>query len=97
MEARLARYCHLQAPRRCFVRTPEAVQSLCSNFTWNAPLPLPMNDIIQEITEARNIELGLGLQLCFLHPSKHKFEHPRFCFERIEYVGQKIQMILQDT
>ncbi|CAH8273986.1 unnamed protein product [Arabidopsis lyrata] len=53
--------------------------------------PLPMNDRIKEITEARNIELGLGLQLCFLHPSKHKFEHPRFCFERLEYVGQKIQ------
>ncbi|CAG7886076.1 unnamed protein product [Brassica rapa] len=55
--------------------------------------PLQMNDRIQEITEARNIELGLGLQLCFLHPSKHKFEHPRFCFERLEYVGQKIQDI----
>ncbi|CAL4946917.1 unnamed protein product [Urochloa decumbens] len=53
--------------------------------------PLPMNDRIPEITDARNIELGLGLQLCFLHPSKHKFEHPRFCFERLEYVGQKIQ------
>ncbi|KAG7576006.1 Ribonuclease III domain [Arabidopsis thaliana x Arabidopsis arenosa] len=55
--------------------------------------PLPMNDRIKEITEARNIELGLGLQLCCLHPSKHKFEHPRFCFERLEYVGQKIQDI----
>ncbi|CAD5192660.1 ribonuclease III domain-containing protein RNC1, chloroplastic-like [Musa acuminata AAA Group] len=53
--------------------------------------PLPMSDRIAEITEARNIELGLGLQLCFLHPSKYKFEHPRFCFERLEYVGQKIQ------
>ncbi|KNA19175.1 hypothetical protein SOVF_064030 [Spinacia oleracea] len=53
--------------------------------------PLTMNDRIPEITEARNIELGLGLQLCFLHPSKHKFEHPRFCFERLEYLGQKIQ------
>ncbi|KAG6487984.1 hypothetical protein ZIOFF_056742 [Zingiber officinale] len=53
--------------------------------------PLPMNDRIPEITEARNIELGLGLQLAFLHPSKYKFEHPRFCFERLEYVGQKIQ------
>ncbi|CAD6236294.1 unnamed protein product [Miscanthus lutarioriparius] len=55
--------------------------------------PLPMNDRIPEITEARNIELGLGLQLCFLHPSKHKFEHPRFCYERLEYVGQKIQCL----
>ncbi|XP_008777371.2 ribonuclease III domain-containing protein RNC1, chloroplastic [Phoenix dactylifera] len=53
--------------------------------------PLPMNDRIPEITEARNIELGLGLQLCFMHPSKYKFEHPRFCLERLEYVGQKIQ------
>lgn len=53
--------------------------------------PLSMNDRIPEITEARNIELGLGLQLCFLHPSKYKFEHPRFCFERLEYLGQKIQ------
>lgn len=53
--------------------------------------PLAANDRIPEITEARNIELGLGLQLSFMHPSKHKFEHPRFCFERLEYVGQKIQ------
>ncbi|KVI08950.1 Ribonuclease III [Cynara cardunculus var. scolymus] len=53
--------------------------------------PLQVNDRIPEITNARNIELGLGLQLAFLHPSKHKFEHPRFCFERLEYVGQKIQ------
>ncbi|KAJ4826659.1 RNA-binding protein [Turnera subulata] len=53
--------------------------------------PLALTDRIPEITEARNIELGLGLQLCFLHPSKYKFEHPRFCYERLEYVGQKIQ------
>ncbi|XP_020254290.1 ribonuclease III domain-containing protein RNC1, chloroplastic-like [Asparagus officinalis] len=53
--------------------------------------PRPVSDRIPEITEARNIELGLGLQLCFLHPSKYKFEHPRFCLERLEYVGQKIQ------
>ncbi|PKI41229.1 ribonuclease III domain-containing protein RNC1, chloroplastic [Punica granatum] len=53
--------------------------------------PLNMPDGIPEITEARNIELGLGLQLCFLHPSKYKFDHPRFCYERLEYVGQKIQ------
>ncbi|XP_022775131.1 ribonuclease III domain-containing protein RNC1, chloroplastic [Durio zibethinus] len=53
--------------------------------------PLAVKDRIPEITEARNIELGLGLQLCFMHPSKYKFEHPRFCFERLEYVGQKIQ------
>ncbi|CAL0331772.1 unnamed protein product [Lupinus luteus] len=53
--------------------------------------PLKLNDRIPEITEARNIELGLGLQLCNMHPSKYKFEHPRFCYERLEYVGQKIQ------
>ncbi|KAM0975850.1 hypothetical protein EV1_018587 [Malus domestica] len=53
--------------------------------------PLAMTDRIPDITAARNIELGLGLQLSFLHPSKHKFEHPRFCYERLEYVGQKIQ------
>lgn len=56
--------------------------------------PLKLADRIPEITEARNIELGLGLQLCFMHPSKHKFEHPRFCFERLEYVGQKIQDLI---
>ena len=33
-----------------------------------------------------------SLQLCFMHPSKYKFEHPRFCLERLEYVGQKIQV-----
>ncbi|KAG5089662.1 hypothetical protein GLYMA_01G192200v4 [Glycine max] len=53
--------------------------------------PLEMTDRIPEITEARNVELGLGLQLCFMHPSKFKFEHPRFCYERLEYIGQKIQ------
>ncbi|CAL0311574.1 unnamed protein product [Lupinus luteus] len=53
--------------------------------------PLEMNDRIPEMTEARNIELGLGLQLCYMHPSKYKFEHPRFCYERLEYIGQKIQ------
>ncbi|KAK7386379.1 hypothetical protein VNO78_26570 [Psophocarpus tetragonolobus] len=53
--------------------------------------PLEMTDRIPEITKARNIELDLGMQLCFLHPSKYKFEHPRFCYERLEYLGQKIQ------
>ncbi|KAH8503259.1 hypothetical protein Peur_067031 [Populus x canadensis] len=56
--------------------------------------PLTMRDRIPDITKARNIELGLGLQLCFLHPSNYKFEHPRFCYERLEYVGQKIQDIV---
>ncbi|KAG2239376.1 hypothetical protein Bca52824_091807 [Brassica carinata] len=40
-----------------FDRKPKVMQAL--------GYPLPMNDRIQEITEARNIELGLGLQLCF--------------------------------
>ncbi|KAJ1387287.1 Ribonuclease III domain [Sesbania bispinosa] len=53
--------------------------------------PLEMTDRIPKMTEARNIELGLGLQLCFLHPSNYKFDHPRFCYERLEYLGQKIQ------
>lgn len=56
--------------------------------------PLPMSDTIPQATEARNIELGLGLQLCLLHPSKYKFEHPRFCYERLEYLGQNIQDIV---
>lgn len=30
--------------------------------------PLEMTDRIQEITEARNIELGLGLQVAILFP-----------------------------
>ncbi|KAH1118729.1 hypothetical protein GYH30_047487 [Glycine max] len=53
--------------------------------------PLKMKDRIPEITKARNIELDLGLQLCFLHPSKYKFDHPQFFYERLEYLGQKIQ------
>nr|GMC99215.1 ribonuclease III domain-containing protein RNC1, chloroplastic [Ipomoea batatas] len=56
--------------------------------------PLAMTDRIPEITDARNIELGLGLQLAFMHPSKYKFEHPRFCYERLEYLGQKIQDLI---
>ncbi|XP_055808261.1 ribonuclease III domain-containing protein RNC1, chloroplastic [Solanum dulcamara] len=66
-----------------YTSRPQVIQTL--------GYPLAMNDRIPEITEARNIELGLGLQLSFLHPSKYKFEHPRFCFERLEYLGQKIQ------
>ena len=38
--------------------------------------------------------IDTDVQLCFLHPSKHKFEHPRFCYERLEYVGQKIQVMV---
>ncbi|TKY55639.1 Ribonuclease 3 [Spatholobus suberectus] len=33
----------------------------------------------------------VAYKLCFLHPSKYKFDHPRFCYERLEYLGQKIQ------
>eukprot|EP00897_Mesotaenium_endlicherianum_P003329 jgi/Mesen1/3023/ME000178S02150 len=43
------------------------------------------------IKQARNEELVLALQLAFMHPSLHKREHPRFCFERLEYIGQVIQ------
>ncbi|KAL2651033.1 hypothetical protein R1flu_019161 [Riccia fluitans] len=56
--------------------------------------PRPVQDRLPEFTEARNIELELGLQLCFLHPSKYKGDHPRFCFDRLEYVGQKIQDVI---
>ncbi|KAL5064054.1 hypothetical protein RYX36_025791 [Vicia faba] len=33
----------------------------------------------------------VAYKLCFLHPSNYKYDHPRFCFERLEYLGQKIQ------
>ncbi|BBM97293.1 hypothetical protein MPTK1_1g04540 [Marchantia polymorpha subsp. ruderalis] len=56
--------------------------------------PRPVQDSQPEITEARNIELGLGLQLCFLHPCKFKGDHPRFCYDRLEYIGQKIQDVI---
>ncbi|XP_020518012.1 ribonuclease III domain-containing protein RNC1, chloroplastic isoform X4 [Amborella trichopoda] len=39
----------------------------------------------------RKTSRNMSRRLCYLHPSKYKFEHPRFCFERLEYVGQKIQ------
>ncbi|MCO5572757.1 hypothetical protein L7F22_026516 [Adiantum nelumboides] len=47
-----------------------------------------------ETVKRRNSELELGLQLCFLHPSIHKSEHPRFCNERFEYLGSKIQDVV---
>lgn len=31
-------------------------------------------------------------QLAFMHPTLFKAEHPRFCYERLEYIGQKIQV-----
>ncbi|XP_027360211.1 ribonuclease III domain-containing protein RNC1, chloroplastic isoform X3 [Abrus precatorius] len=43
------------------------------------------------ITTNSDVECLIYLQLCFMHPSKYKFEHPRFCYERLEYIGQKIQ------
>ncbi|CAM6083229.1 unnamed protein product [Calypogeia fissa] len=48
----------------------------------------------REMTEARSLELDLGLQLCFLHPSKYKGDHPRFCFDRLEYLGSKIKDVV---
>eukprot|EP00246_Nothoceros_aenigmaticus_P002208 TRINITY_DN13005_c0_g1_i1.p1 TRINITY_DN13005_c0_g1~~TRINITY_DN13005_c0_g1_i1.p1 ORF type:complete len:676 (-),score=114.36 TRINITY_DN13005_c0_g1_i1:56-2062(-) len=44
--------------------------------------------------QARNLELELGLQLCFLHPSKYKFEHPRFCNERLELLGSRVMDVI---
>lgn len=56
--------------------------------------PLQTVDEDTSITAARNAELQLGLQICFLHPSMYKREHPRFCNERFEYLGQKIQDVV---
>lgn len=44
--------------------------------------------------QARNEELALALQLAFMHPSLHKMDHPRFCCERLEYLGSKIQDVV---
>lgn len=48
----------------------------------------------QSVTAKRNAELELGLQLSFLHPSVYKSEHPRFCNERLEFLGGKIQDVV---
>lgn len=56
--------------------------------------PLPTVGEDPEIVSRRNAELELGLQLCFLHPSVHKLEHPRFCNERFEYLGSKVQDVV---
>lgn len=56
--------------------------------------PLPTLGEDPAITMARNAELELGLQLCFTHPSMYKVEHPRFCNERFEYLGSKIQDVV---
>ncbi|KAJ7542030.1 hypothetical protein O6H91_10G086800 [Diphasiastrum complanatum] len=56
--------------------------------------PLDIADENPEMTAARITELKLGLQLCYMHPSLYKGEHPRFCFERLEYLGQKIQDVI---
>lgn len=56
--------------------------------------PLPSVGEDSAVTTARNAELELGLQLCFLHPSMYKLEHPRFCNERLEYLGQRIQDVV---
>lgn len=45
-------------------------------------------------TTKRNAELELGLQLCFIHPSMYKSDHPRFCNERFEFLGSKIQDVV---
>lgn len=56
--------------------------------------PQLVRDDSPEMEAARNVELELGLQLCFLHPSTHKLEHPRFCYERLEYLGSKVQDVI---
>ncbi|XP_024536807.1 ribonuclease III domain-containing protein RNC1, chloroplastic [Selaginella moellendorffii] len=56
--------------------------------------PLDVRDENLDMTEAREIELGLGLQLCFMHPSAYKNDHPRFCYERLEFIGSKIQDVV---
>eukprot|EP00850_Spirogloea_muscicola_P001142 SM000004S15012 [mRNA] locus=s4:695467:697867:- [translate_table: standard] len=53
------------------------------------PLVFPGED--PRVSLARDVELSLALQLSFLHPSLYKADHPRFCFERLEYLGQRIQ------
>lgn len=53
------------------------------------PLAVPGTD--PRLAAARNEELALALQLCFLHPSLHRRDHPRFCYERLEFLGQRIQ------
>lgn len=54
------------------------------------PRPSPPS-MTTEVKQARNEELILALQLCFTHSSLYKLEHPRFCNERLEYLGSKIQ------
>lgn len=56
--------------------------------------PQTVRNDTPELEAARNIELDLGLQLCFLHPSTHKLEHPRFCYERLEFLGSKVQDVI---
>lgn len=56
--------------------------------------PLSSMDEDPSTTTSRNVELELGLQLCFLHPSLYKQDHPRFCNERFEYLGSKIQDVV---
>eukprot|EP00249_Psilotum_nudum_P010519 c22584_g1_i1 orf=278-1801(-) len=56
--------------------------------------PRPTVAESEDTTRARNEELELGLQLCYMHPSLYKIDHPRFCYERFEYLGQKIQDVL---
>lgn len=53
--------------------------------------PLHSMDEDPSIVLSRNGKLELGLQLCFVDPLAYKCEHPRFCNERLEYLGQKIQ------
>ncbi|KAH6559478.1 hypothetical protein KP509_1Z005600 [Ceratopteris richardii] len=53
--------------------------------------PLQFEDDNTELAMSRNAGLELGLQLCFCDHLAYKLEHPRFCNERLLYLGQKIQ------
>ncbi|CAI5466623.1 unnamed protein product [Closterium sp. Yama58-4] len=57
-------------------------------LAWPMPAEAGMT---LEAKQRRNEDMVMALQLCFIHPSLYRAEHPRFCYDRLEYVGQKIQ------
>ncbi|CAI7774503.1 unnamed protein product [Closterium sp. NIES-53] len=57
-------------------------------LAWPRPAEAGMS---LEAKQRRNEDMVMALQLCFLHPSLYRGEHPRFCYDRLEYLGQKIQ------
>ncbi|GJP41862.1 hypothetical protein CLOM_g1491 [Closterium sp. NIES-68] len=60
-------------------------------LAWPRPAEAGMSP---EAKQRRNEDMVMALQLCFLHPSLHRAEHPRFCYDRLEYLGQKIQDLI---